>query len=424
LSPPSSSTPSSHSSASSYVLPSVRPLHARTTSLDGHNVVSSTSVDPSPPPRRWETVALAEANEGITPEALEALIKAGLDRIEEATSRIVIDVDGIERLVEERRRGKQRLEELRSQYEVETRERERVLARCVTMMRSGGGEEGERGVQGLMGVFARSDRLTREILSGSSFLSLFLSLLITNAAIIVHASMADLVDVQASHERSIASLSISKLHNSLLLSHETDLNTHHTLVQVTSERDEALRRLRTLEDKLRGFADEEGEVRMAIEPSLTSSRSIESPSTTIETPRTTVSFRLSDLRIEIKKFPQPPLWPAPPSVFPRPYRFPTSPSSTLTTSPLPPAPPPKPISSLPPASYNSRTLRPPPTRKSSKVVGAILQTLDVLRRGGGGEGSTVPDEGKVGRQWRSASEPAIFASSGRVVYQYMGEERK
>lgn len=234
---------------------------------------------------------------------------------------------------------------------------------------------------------------------------------------IVHASIIELEDVLASHERSVASLSILRLNDSLVLSHEHEIDTHLTLVQVTLERDEALKRPRTLEDKLRAFADEGGEVRMAVEPFTSLTRS--DTSTMMETPRTTVSFRLSDLRMEIKKFPQPPPWPAPSSTPPRPYRFPTSPSSASTASPLPPAPPPKPISSLPP-SYNSRTLlRPPPTRKSSKVVGALRQTLDVFRdglsRGGGGEATIVPDEGKGGRRWRSASEPAVFGVSTRAV---------
>lgn len=83
-------------------------------------------------------------------------------------SRIVIDSDGIEGLLSERRRGKQRLEELESEYEVETRERERLLARYIAQASEGNEEAGFKVEQSLVGAVAKCDRLTREILSGSS----------------------------------------------------------------------------------------------------------------------------------------------------------------------------------------------------------------------------------------------------------------
>ena len=104
-------------------------------------------------------------------------------------------------------------------------------------------------------------------------------------------------------------------------SRHKEQETANGLARAQAERDEALERLRAMEEKLKQFAHSDGQVVMeAVSHSSCASLSLQanggtrstSPeswranSSTLGTLKTAISFRLSDLRMDIKKFPRPP----------------------------------------------------------------------------------------------------------------------
>ncbi|KAM0751393.1 hypothetical protein T439DRAFT_356216 [Meredithblackwellia eburnea MCA 4105] len=233
-------------------------------------------------PFPWTTIPVADAKRLCTQRELQSLVMASVRQAGEETHRLV--VREFETLKSGLREREKRLGELELKHSFESSVRDQQLSRHVATLKAFNGEAGAR----FAGTLVDSIKKTEHVLLGQ---------------VQVANHLTKIESARYSHAQAVASLSLVRLNSALIKSKELERTSREAANQLQAERDEALQRLKVLEEKLSKFTDSNGDVVLEATPR---SSLVFSPSSQKVTAKTPISLRLSDLQIDGHKFPKPP----------------------------------------------------------------------------------------------------------------------
>ncbi|KAI5479386.1 hypothetical protein MNV49_003720 [Pseudohyphozyma bogoriensis] len=292
---------------------------------------NSPASPPSPLPFPWASVPVLDAKHLLRREEMQSVVVESVKTFRDA--KLVIDeFDKVDAQLES---AQERLRDIEDKFQTELSNRARLLHRHVVCLRSLNGDEGARFAQTLVSGIAKSDELA-----------------LRQARLSDH--VLKMEQLKASHHRAAASVCIAQLNSAFSRSMEVEKEATRGRLRAEEERDEALQRLEALEKKLAQFADQEGKIvveGISRPPSQSLGEDTRHYSSSTSTPKTAVSFHISDLTVSSHRFPKPPSFrsrpfghvpklslPANPRLGPRPQlerRAPSPASASSSSTPSP-----------------------------------------------------------------------------------------